>query len=70
MFCPNGIGGGPRGCRAVGLLDPVGFSLMGGSTRAFSSRGASGMGNGSGTVCFEVFVESASGGAPSESEES
>ena len=71
VFRPNGVGGGPRGCRAVGLLDPVDFSLTEGFTWAFpGSLGVSGRGNNSGTVFFVVFVESVSGGTSLESEES
>ena len=55
----------------MGLLDPVSFSLMMGLACAFpESREVSGRGDGSGTVFFVVFVESASGGTSSESEES
>lgn len=71
VFRPNGVGGGPRGCRALGFLDPVDFSLTEGFTWVFpESWEVSGRGNGSGTIFFVVFVESVSGGTSSESEES
>ena len=52
-----------------GFLGPVGFSLMEGLNGALSeSREVSGGGKGLGTAFSIVFVESASGGASSESE--
>jgi hypothetical protein len=69
VLCPNGVGGGPRGCRVVGLLDPVSFSLTEGSIRmSFGFREVSGGGD-SGKMSFMFFVESGFGGASSESED-
>ena len=70
MFCPNGVGGGPRGCLAVGLPDPGSFSLLEGFICTLSkSREVSGGGD-SGTMVFMLFVGSGFGGASSELEES
>lgn len=69
MFCPNGIGGGPRGCRAVSLLDSVSFSRTGDVIWVLSGSREVSEGGGSGTAFSMGLVGSASGGASSGSEE-
>lgn len=65
VFCPNGIGGGAWGCRTVGFLDSVCFSVMQGIVcRPFESRDL----EGSRTMMLVLLTESGFGGASSESE--